>query len=165
MESTDEVIRRIEQAFHDVAIGRRTLHEAELLDRYSSTEAELSAARNLDPERDWRDVPDASIQSCGDALSFFDAVSWRFYLPAFMRCGLRHFDEIDNPALGDAISTLDPAGIRQRERLQEERFHTLNEDQARAVREFLRFAARNGDPDETYAKEALDDYWEGRVGV
>jgi hypothetical protein len=165
VESADDVIRTIEEAFRGVPLGTLTLHEAELLDRYSSTDAERSAARKLDPERDWRAVPDASIQECGDALSFLDTTSWRFYLPAFMRCGLRHITDMDNSALGNAVFTLDPAGIRQHERRQEERFQILDATQVRAVCAFLRFASLNGDPDDTSAREALDDYWDERGGV
>ena len=50
-------------------------------------------ARDLDPERDWRDVPDGSIQECPVGLAFLDSVSWRFYLPAYIRYGLRHPNE------------------------------------------------------------------------
>jgi hypothetical protein len=64
----NDVISEIEAAFRDVPLGRRTLHEAEVMDRYSATEADFAAARDLDRERDWRDVPDASIRECPEAL-------------------------------------------------------------------------------------------------
>jgi hypothetical protein len=86
--SADDVIKEIEAAFLGVPIGQLTLHEADLMDSYA-TDAELRAARERDPERDWRDVPDASLKVCSYALSYLDPLSWRFYLPALMRYALR----------------------------------------------------------------------------
>ena len=154
MKQVNDVIGEIEAAFRDVPLGERTLHQAELMDRYA-TDAERLAARELDPERDWREVPDASIRECPDALSFLDPVSWRFYLPAYMRYSLRNDFETDA-----AIYTLDPAGIRQHEAHTENRFRTLNGAQARAVCSFLLVASQSGGSgDDTSAREALEDYW------
>jgi hypothetical protein len=86
---------------------------------------------------------------------------WRFYLPAFMRCGLRDSSRSDH-----VIYSLDPACIRQHERFTEERFLLLNDIQVRAVCAFLRFASENGDLyDDVAARDALDDYWGARGGV
>ena len=161
MKSVDDVIREIEDAFLGVPLGQLTLHEADLMDSYGATEAQRKAARDRDPERDWRAVPDASLRECDYALSYLDPVSWRFYLPAFMRCGLR-----DSSGSAHVIYSLDPAGIRQRERSTEERFHSLNDSQVQAVCAFLRFASENGESyDDVAAGEALDDYWRERGGV
>jgi len=166
VDSVEEVIRAIEGAFRGVPLGKLTLHEAEKMDSYGSTDADLKAARGLDRERDWRDVPDASIRECPVALCFLDPLSWRFYLPAYMRYGLRHLKEVSNSAMSDAIYTLDPAGIRQRQPHTQERFQSLDVGQTRAVCSFLRFASRCGEwCDDSSAKEALDDYWGERVAV
>jgi hypothetical protein len=165
VESAEDVIGAIERAFRGVPLGRITLHEAEAMDSYSSVDT-LRAARDRDPERDWRDVPDASIRHCPAALSFLDVVSWRFYLPAYMSYGLRHFKERTNSLIDAAIYSLDAAGVRQRDQLTQERFETLDVAQVRAVCSFLRFAARNGEwCDDVIAKDALDDYWAKRDGV
>ena len=162
MESVDRVIREIEDAFRGAPLGSVTLHEAEVMDAYG-TEAERGAARDLDRERDWRDVPDASIRECPAALSFLDPLSWRFYLPAYIRYGLLHPTE---GTVDSAIYALAPAGIRQPERTTEERFNTLDDGQVRAVCSFLLFAAAHGEwCDDVVAKEALDDYWSGRGGA
>jgi hypothetical protein len=162
MESVEHVINEIEKAFRGVALGKLTLHEAELLDSYSS-DGERMRARELDCERDWRDVPDGAIQECPEALSFLDPVSWRFYLPAYIRYGLRH---PDGGAVDTAIYSLDPAGIRQRSAWTEERFATLSASQVRAVCLFLRFASQHGELcDHSVATEALNDYWRKREGA
>jgi len=163
VETVEKVIREIEAAFREVPLGTITLHAAELMDRYSATEADRRSARDLDQERDWRDVPDASIRECPNALSFLDPVSWRFYLPAYIRYGLRH---LTASCVDAAIYSLDPAGIRQHEPATEERFRTLDSGQARAICAFLAFASQSGEwCDDTFAKEALDDYWRERGGV
>lgn len=163
MQPVEQVIREVEEAFRGVSLGKLTLHEAELLDNCGSTEGERSAVRDLDRERDWRDVPDKAIRECSVALSFLDAESWRFYLPAYIRYGLRHPNE---GTVDSAIYSLDPAGIRQHERRTEERFATFNSGQVRAVCAFLLFACQNGDwCDDVVARDALDDYWKGRGGV
>jgi hypothetical protein len=144
-----------------VSVGQLTLHEADLMDSYSATDAQRSAARDRDPEGDWRDVPDASLRECDYALSYLDPVSWRFYLPAFMRYQLR-----DSSKAADVIHTFDAAGIRQQERGIQDRFNSLDQAQVRAVCTFLRFASENGESYDAHgAKEALDDYWESRGGV
>ncbi len=84
----DTLIASIESAFAGTKQGTITLHEAEALDDYA-TEDERVRARQLDQEADWRRIPDASLHACSNALPHLDAVSWRFYLPAFMRFALR----------------------------------------------------------------------------
>jgi hypothetical protein len=158
----EQVIKEVEDAFRGVPLGKLTLHEAEALDGYA-TDVERRAARELDREQDWRDVPDTAIQECSVALSFLDPESWRFYLPAYIRYGLRH---PGGGAVDSAIYALNPAGIRQHERITEERFGTLNAGQVRAVCSFLLLASQNGDwCDDVVAKEALDGYWKDRRGV
>jgi hypothetical protein len=91
-------------------------------------------------------------------LGFLDPVSWRFYLPAYIRYGLRHRDP------DTSIYALGPAGIRQHQRTTEERFDALDLGQVRAVCAFLAFASQNGEwCDDTFAREALDDYWRARA--
>ena len=162
MQSVEQVIEEVEDAFREVPLGKVTLHEAEALDS-CATDVERRAARDLDRERDWRDVPDRAIRECSVALSFLDPESWRFYLPAYIRYGLRHRDK---GAVDSAIYALDPAGIRQHERITEERFGILNARQVRAVCSFLLFASQSDHwCDHVVAKEALDDYWRERGGV
>ncbi len=163
MERVEDIIRAIEQAFRGVCRGAITLHEAEVIDDYG-TEAQRQRARKLDTEDNWREVPDASIAACPDALSFVDPVSWRFYLPAYMRFALRHLTNSRSGAIDHAIYSLDKGEIRDLADWKLERFRTLDAAQARAVRRFLAFAAENGDfCDGHAAKTALDAYWAGRV--
>jgi hypothetical protein len=155
----DDIVREIEQAFGGVCRGEVTLHEAEVIDDYG-TGAERQKARKLDTEEDWREVPDASIQACPDALTFVDPVSWRFYLPAYMRYGLRHLGGSRNAAIDHAIYSLAKHEDKSLNDYQMERFRTLNAAQARAGQRFLAFAAATGTCcDGDVAKGALESYW------
>ncbi|HEX3906219.1 MAG TPA: DUF6714 family protein [Polyangia bacterium] len=151
MDSAEAIVRVIETAFAGVAPGRITLHEAEAMDLYGS-DVERREARRHDPEDDWRNVPGPSIEACPSALSYLDPEGWRFYLPAYLRLGLRHFGQPRNAAIDQAIYSLDaPAPERAR---------TLNPAQARAVRQFLAFAAAHDDHcDAAVAGRALDAHW------
>jgi hypothetical protein len=163
VDSVEDVIRAIEAAFAGVRRGQTTLHEAEAMDSYASVE-ERRKARARDPEEDWRDIPAAAIDECPTALSFFDPVSWRFYLPAFMRLGLQRLRDSPSP-MDDVIYTLNqgsapPSAVEHAL----ERFRTLNGAQAEVVHRFLTFASKNDDDfDALAAKDALDRYWSSIV--
>src|SRR5688572_5261513 len=160
MDSIDDIISDIESAFAGVPRGRVTLHEAEVMDLHG-TAAELSAARKRDPESDWRDVPGMSIEECRAALTFVDEESFRFYLPAYMRWGLRQLHAPRNSAIDVSISSLD-CGLGSAELVAAKRkkFDSLGPAQARAVRRFLAFASQHDDLcDGVVAQQALEAYW------
>src|SRR4051812_37598398 len=69
-----------------------TLHEADAIDDWKS-DAECRVARRLDTEGRWQNVPDEDIWACCSALSFLDAKGFRYYLPAFMIYGLKHWGD------------------------------------------------------------------------
>jgi hypothetical protein len=160
MDSIEDIVRAIEAAFAGVRRGQITLHEAEAMDGYASA-AERQEARARDPEQDWRDVPAAAIDECPTALCFFDPVSWRFYLPAFMRLGLQRLKDPHNGAMDETIYTLakgsaPPSAVAHAL----ERFRTLNRAQAEAVQRFLKLASEHDDHcDAEAAKDALERYW------
>lgn len=60
-----------------------SLHEADVTDDYGC-ERERKAARALDPEVDWRDVPTRELERMSWVWSYFDAKGFRFYLPAIL---------------------------------------------------------------------------------
>jgi hypothetical protein len=68
-----------------------TLHEAMCIDDRESDE-ECLAARRFDTEQRWQDIPDDFIEGSSSALSFLGHKGFRYYLPAFLLYGLRHFD-------------------------------------------------------------------------
>lgn len=137
-----EVIDDITSAFGDVSReDGTTLHEAMALDDYAPDE-EQRAARRLDVDRSWQDVPDADIFACCSALSFMDEKGFRYYIPAFMIYGLRNWEDDYNGILSSAMYQLlhesskslrksEPASIAAR--------YNFTGAQSKAVARFLRF--------------------------
>ena len=71
-------------AFDGVSRGEGiTLHQAEEMDNRSSLD-EQRAARSLDTDARWQDVPHAWIEDFSFVWYFFDAAAFRYYLPALM---------------------------------------------------------------------------------
>jgi hypothetical protein len=161
---TESIITAMERAFTALSRGIVTLHEAEVIDHYG-TDAERRKARTRDTEKDWRDVPDASIEECPNALPHLDPVSWRFYLPAFMRFGLRTMRS-PRSSIDRAIYSLALGDDRELNDYQRERFKTLDSGQAHVVHRFLEFAARNdAHCDGHIARQAVEKYWSRASGV
>jgi hypothetical protein len=149
--------------------GGTTLHEAEVIDAYGS-EAERAAARELDKDRRWQDVPDHLIETHSDTLCFVDPKGFRYYLPAYMVWALRHFQTSDSFSVNHVIYSLTiREGFYTKKKLNDEmrewnleRFRLFTDDQARAICCFLRFMADQEDHvDVCQALQALDGYWGG----
>jgi hypothetical protein len=84
------LIHQVEAAFDGVELGNGvSLHQARAMDNYASG-AEIAAARALDTEDRWQDVPDAKLDQFSDTLPFMDPEGFRFYLPRFMLFALKH---------------------------------------------------------------------------
>jgi hypothetical protein len=117
-----------------------TLHEAVALDDWKSTE-EQQAARRLDVEQRWQDVPDEDIFACCSALSFLNEKGFRYYLPAFMVYGLRHWGDDWNGILTSCEYQLlhdYPKSLRKSEPAAIARRYQFTAAQSRAVARFLR---------------------------
>ncbi len=118
-----------------------TLHEAEAMDDWKSPN-EQRAARRLDLEARWQDVPDDDIFVCCSALSFLNETGFRYYIPAFMVYGLKHWGDDWNGILNSceyhllheypkSLRKSDPASIASK--------YQFTNAQSRAVARFLRF--------------------------
>ena len=156
----------IEAAFLDVERDEDcTLHQAQLLDQTMSrelSEAEWQAAKDQDPEVEWRQVPAEYLDQCDAVLSHASPQSWRFYLPAYMRRALRLLDA-DTWLPGSVIFHLtysskapDLASYTL------ERFILLNSAQGDAVRMFLEYCRDYSGQRSYYQREAelaLKKYW------
>ncbi|MFO0800167.1 MAG: DUF6714 family protein [Gemmataceae bacterium] len=150
----------IRVAFAGVQRGSTTLHEAEVIDEYGSDQ-ERSAARLLDVETSWDQVPDSFIEGCTTALCYLDPESWRFYIPAYMIWSLKNF-RVSNSVVSDfTIYTFNPSGSDASGReYHMARYRMLDEAQSRAVCLFLRYMLANEDrADGSAANLALTEYW------
>jgi hypothetical protein len=137
-----ELVAEITAAFEGVTReDGTTLHEASALDERKSPE-EQQAARRLDMEKRWQDVPDGDIFACCSALSFLNEKGFRYYLPAFMIYGLRHWGDDWNGILNACEYHLlhdYPQSLRKSEPASIARKYQLTDAQSRAVARFLRF--------------------------
>src|SRR5262249_23750467 len=138
----EDIIGEIRRAFADVSRADGvTLHEALVIDAYGS-DAERSAARELDTDRRWQDVPDHLIEANDSALCFVDPKGFRYYLPAYMVWSLRNYETSDTWSHNHPIRSLtlsESGGMRQWDL---ERFEVFNGEQAKVICRFLRFMAQ-----------------------
>jgi hypothetical protein len=157
----ESIIGEIRRAFSDVSRAEGvTLHEALVIDNYGS-DSERSAARELDTDRRWEDVPDQLIEENDSALCFLDTKGFRYYLPAYMVWSLRNHETSVTFSHNHPICSLALSGSGRMRRWDLERFEAFNDEQARAICRFLRFMAQRDElivcVDE--ARAALDAYW------
>jgi len=142
------LIAEITAAFRGVSRdGGTTLHEADAIDARKSSD-EQSAARRLDLETRWQDVREEDIFACREALSFLDEKGFRYYIPAFMICGLRHWKEQSHLTSYEAsviLSTSEyhllhdyPKSLRASEPASIASKYQFTGAQSRAVARFLR---------------------------
>lgn len=159
-----ELIDEITSAFGGVSReDGTTLHEAIAIDDYASDD-EQRAARRLDVDTRWQDVPDAEIWACNSALSFVDEKGFRYYIPAFMTYALRHWeDDEDGYVLSACTHHLlherskslrqsDPASIAAR--------YNFTGAQSKAVARFLRFVIDSYEPEADEATDGAVQRWE-----
>ncbi len=111
------------------------------MDDFKSPEEER-AARRLDLEARWQDVPDEDIFACCSALSFLDEKGFRYYVPAFMICNLKHWGDEATVILNSCKYHLlhdYPKSLRESQPASIAGKYQFTEAQSRAVARFLRF--------------------------
>jgi hypothetical protein len=155
----ESIIHDICTAFSEVRRGPLSLHQAMIAK--SVTADQLADAAALDKDQRWEEIPDADLETAGRAFYGADPISWRYFLPAFMRWSLRYFRVNQSFVCDQTIYTFDLSDDDdQLHRSELERFATLSPPQCKAVCRFLRYMARNGDHvDDLVAQHALDAYW------
>jgi hypothetical protein len=155
------IVGEIHRAFSDVSRADGvTLHEALVIDDYGS-DAERTAARELDTDCRWQDVPDRLIEENDSVLSFMDPTGFRYYLPAYMVWSLRNYERSNTFSHNHPICSLALSESGSMRQWALERFAVFNDVQARAICKFLRFMASRDELIVTadVALKALDAYW------
>jgi len=160
------LIELITAAFQNVERGNGvSLHEADVIDRtgYDNKNAKnRAAARRLDTDRRWQDVPDKDVEDYYNILSFLDAEGLRYYAPIYMVWALKHFKTSGSLSFDSIIYTFNPYLSTGHYEWQMERFSIFTAEQKMAIGGFLRFMSEdsNGFADEYQASQALTGYWE-----
>jgi len=157
-----ELIQIINDAFDGVSReGGVSLHETVVLDDCGSDE-ERAAARALDTESRWQDIPPTWFQG-GVNASFMDPIGFHYYAPAFMIFNLKQLGPNHDRSLWTNINIrfhFSPGDDGRMDDWIREKFRLFTPVQGRAVRIFLEFY-RDWE-DGLYAEEAqeaLDWYW------
>ncbi len=160
------LIELITTAFQNVVRGGGvSLHEADVIDRtgYDNKNAKNRvAARRLDTDRRWQDVPDKDIEDCYNILSFLDTEGLRYYAPAYMVWALKHFKTSGSMSSDSIIYTFNPYLNTGHYEWEMERFAVFSAEQKTAICGFLRFMSEDSDEfaDEYQASQALTGYWD-----
>ena len=159
------LIELITAAFQNVERGSGvSLHEADVIDRtgYDNKNAKNRvAARRLDADRRWQDVPDKDIEDYYNVLSFLDAEGLRYYAPAYMVWALKHHKTSGSMSTDSIIYTFNPYLNTTHSKWQSERFSAFTPVQKNAICCFLQFMSEDSDgfADEYQASQALTGYW------
>ncbi len=156
------LIQQITTAFSEVTREDGTsLHEARAIDDYEGEEGRATA-RLKDTDTRWQDVSDKLIEYFSDVLSFFDAKGFRYYIPAYMIWSLKNYQTSQSWSVD---STIYAFLIYKYDKFPDydpyHRFRLLNEEQSKAIANFLKFMANYCDDwvDASSANKALSEYW------
>jgi hypothetical protein len=156
----ERIIAQIRLAFSHVSRQDGvTLHEAKVIDDYGSADERI-AARALDLDSHWQDVPDDLIEEHQETLCFVDPKGFRYYLPAYMVWALRNYRTSNSGSVDHPIYSLTLSVDKKLRDWQLERFKLFDEVQAKAICRFLRFMVEQDDfIDVVEARKALEEYW------
>ncbi|WP_374673276.1 DUF6714 family protein [Ideonella sp.] len=156
----EDMLRRIRRAFADVRRGEGiSLHEAVAIDDHASP-AQREAARRLDTDRHWSEVPDAHIASHASVFSFLDLRGHVYYAPAYMSWMVRHGHTTESNSVEAAENAFHPWGKWEdgRRHLPDEMFSAA---QCACIAQYLQYVYEVIDERWCFstAKEYLDAYW------
>jgi hypothetical protein len=85
----DSLLQLIQTAFHNVPRGPLSMHQAHIAKWADEDQLTLAGAQDGDTR--WTEISDATIEEARNALYGADAISWRYFLPAYLRWTIRHF--------------------------------------------------------------------------
>jgi len=154
----EKTIRFIEEAFANVFLGGGiNLHQQQIIDDWG-TEEEIAGASSKDPSACWQDIPDTALAAqFGLTLTYLDQESIHFHLPAFMRYILKHWS-INESGTSYLFSNL--AGGPESTGYFGQKFHSLDENQRRAVAAFLCFFTHYDHSEAQPATKGLEAGWD-----
>ncbi len=154
------LMKSITAAFLDVERGSGvSLHEADVIDDYGSNE-ERAAARLLDPEERWQDVPEIEIARHHSRISFLDAEGFCYYAPAYMLWALK-YHKTPGSASDFVFHAFNPRPNTDLHKYKMDRFALFTMKQSQAICGFFQFIKEYGEDsfDKDDATEALTGYW------
>lgn len=146
----ENLISEITAAFENVELnGGIGLSEADAMDSYKDDKF-LAECRIKDEKHSWQLIPFHELNMHHNGLSFFDAKSMRFHLPAFMIAIIRQEYRFDIPyALTDVSGNSNHL------------FALFSEKQKHAVKLFLENLLENiqYEFDQPNIEKVIENYW------
>lgn len=101
----DGVLERIRTAFEGVTLGDGIgLYEADAIDDYALPEIR-ARARERDEKDRWQSITSEQLNECYCALTYFDAMGFKFHLPAFL---IAEINDEFNWSVFDALTEKHP---------------------------------------------------------
>lgn len=88
--------------------------------------------------RHWRELSVEDLQYESEALAFFSPEAFRFFLPAFIRAALLHYDQADLIPM-NVVSWFTPSDDPQLKPYRRERTESLTANQKAVVLRFIRY--------------------------
>jgi hypothetical protein len=169
----DELIKAIEIAFDGVARSDTSLRQFLLTDKYGMsreiTNEEWTQAGKARVDNKWADIPDSEIDECDCLLAHMQAEDFRYYLPAYMRYSVKHYQKPiwETDIIGMCVFSLYPSSKdRSLYDYKISQLALINGAQKQVIVQFLKFVASMADdvqrPDAT---KALERYWSCNVGT
>jgi hypothetical protein len=155
------LLARIQDAFPIAPMPAMTMRQAQLADEglaRAISEEELRAVREIDGGVSWVDISDESLLECEASLSHFDAESFVYYLPAFLRFAIQNVEVGVLGRKGDLMNSIVFA-VTNLSSYNLERLQHLRSAQNECVVDFLRFLSERSSTYRQDADEALKHYW------
>jgi len=156
-----EIIDEIASAFAGVTRDDGvSLHQADVIDDYGTPEQQM-AARELDVDETWDQVPDEDIAKYYWVLSHMDPKGLQYYVPAFMTWALRNYDVSDSASLDAIVFALTEPICKKADRIDHRRLAVFTPSQRRAIGHFLEFLCDYAPEDYPAGpiSRSLRDFW------
>ena len=150
------LIAEITAAFQDVLRGDGvSLHETNVLDDYGGLEARLEA-RQWDTDTHWWELTDEDLYASHVYLSYLDAESLRYYLPAYM---ISCLNGAERPS--ETFNLLTCYEGSNLEAWKRQKWEGFSEEQGRTTCHFLHYMADHAKNkrDIKDAETALRQHW------
>lgn len=163
----EALIEAIEVAFDGVQRAQTSLRQYQLTDQYGLS-AEITkedgiAAGKVRSDQKWQDIPAPELEACDCLLAHMPAADFTYYLPAYLRYALNHYQE-SRPRTQMRSSMVCSLYPSQRDRASfnytAAQLSLLNAAQKRVVVQFLELIATEADwVEQPDAQKALERYW------
>ena len=163
----NELIKNIELAFQNIKKPNTSLRQFKLTDEKGMsegiTEDEWNKAGKPRGDSNWQSIPDSEIEECGCLLAHMQAEEFHYYLPAYMRYSVKHYQKsiLESDILGTTVFSLYPsAKDEDMYQYMVSQLSLLNEKQKNTIIQFLQFIETMADDVERpNATKALERYW------